>query len=211
MNEEGTPSLVWKPGPIIILAQQQVRSLAKPCFAVHPGEREVWWKPWAGSGTSVRQPGYPLLMQSSLFHSFPPSTIPHHHLHQMSYWSLQITCCDPNPCPLLPELITFLFLSSQHGQRLAQKSNISFRFCFLNECIENRGINSPVMSRGGRTLQGKWISRLYGIKSRKSKESMNVDLCYLLSAQNLLDMRPTLRPVLNLSPCLRLTSSPCLR
>lgn len=166
MNEEGTLSLVWKPGPIIILAQQQVRSLAKPCFAVHPGEEEVGWKLWKGSGTSVRQPGYPLHMQSSLFPSFPPSTIPHH---QTSYWSLQIICCDPNSCLLLSELITFLFLSSQNGQRLAQKWSISFRFCFLNECIENRGIKSQVMSRARRTLQGKWISRLYGIKSRKSR------------------------------------------
>lgn len=52
-------------------------------------------------------------------------------------------------------------------------------------------------------LQGKWTSRLYSAKTRISKESANLDLCYLFSAQNLLHMGSPLRPDLDLYPCLR--------
>lgn len=58
-------------------------------------------------------------------------------------------------------------------------------------------------SRPEEGLQGKWISGLYSIKTRRSKESTNVDLCYLFSAQNLLHVGSPLRPALELSPRLR--------
>lgn len=185
-----------KPGPIIILALQQLRSLAKPRLA------EVRGRPSAGSSTPVRQPGGLLMHKARYFFLLPlPSILP--------------------AAPASDELLQSLWSFPVTQVRVPSYQNWSLSFSYLVNMCRNRHRNQMFLSDAAswmnvfRTgisihrscpeegLQGNWISRLYSIKTRRSKESTNVDLSYLFSALNLLHMGSPLRPALDLSPSLR--------
>jgi len=79
------------------------------------------------------------------------------------------------------------------------KTFLSDAASWINVFRIGRSIHRSCPEEG---LKGKWISRLCSVKTRRSKESTNVDLCYLFSAQNLLHMGSCLWHALDISPCL---------